>query len=197
MNLEFRLTNVLQCLQQNNLSAAEFISAILDSRYTTRTASRDSLTMNAAQICAQLYDNENSHTLVFAWAAGTLHRDLCKEVAELSLEQHGLHFKATSATVEQLETTFMNQLTVKMQSVAPNVWNLVSALLDSREHRRRKMPHPAGHDPAPEDTPSQNNIFSGVTIMIIPPALNKRGIQNVNVFPEPVGEIVITSLLLS
>ncbi|KAG2109581.1 uncharacterized protein F5147DRAFT_575834, partial [Suillus discolor] len=142
MSLELRLTNVLRCLQQNNLSAAGFVSAILDSRYTAHAASQDSLTMNAAHICAQLYDNENSHTSVFSWAAGTLRRELCKEVAELSLEHHGLHFKATSATVEQLETTFMT-------------------LLDSREYRRRKMPHPAGHVPAPEDTPSQNEMDLG------------------------------------
>ena len=45
--------------------------------------------------------------LVFGWAMATIHEELCKEAAELSLEKHGLHFKAASATVEQLETTFM------------------------------------------------------------------------------------------
>jgi hypothetical protein len=43
--------------------------------------------------------------------------------------------QAASATVEQLETTFMSQLAVKMQSVALNLWNLVLALLNSRENR--------------------------------------------------------------
>lgn len=38
------------------------------------------------------------------------------------------------------------------------------------------------------------NIFSGVTMMITPPTFNRRGIQKVNVFPEPVGEMVTTSL---
>ncbi|KAG2124337.1 hypothetical protein BD769DRAFT_1388867 [Suillus cothurnatus] len=66
--------------------------------------------MNAARICAQLYNDKNSRPSVFAWAAGTLCGELCKEVAELSLKQHGLHFKAASATVEQLETSFMSQL---------------------------------------------------------------------------------------
>ncbi|KAG1890422.1 uncharacterized protein F5891DRAFT_965005 [Suillus fuscotomentosus] len=98
---------------------------------------------------------------LFSWAAGTLRRELCKEVAELLLEHHSLHFKATSATVEQLEMTFMSQLAVTMQGVAPNLWNLVSALLDSREYRHRKMLHPAGHIPAPEDTPSQNEMDLG------------------------------------
>ncbi|KAG1899747.1 uncharacterized protein F5891DRAFT_953413 [Suillus fuscotomentosus] len=76
MSLELRLTNVLRCLQQNNLSAAGFISAILDSRHTTHAASQDSLTMNTAHICVQLYNNEDSHTSVFSWTAGTLRREL-------------------------------------------------------------------------------------------------------------------------
>ncbi|KAG1859840.1 hypothetical protein F4604DRAFT_1530432, partial [Suillus subluteus] len=145
-------------LQQNNLSAAGFVSAILDSGYAVHTASQDSLTTNAAQICAQLYNNEDSHPSVFAWAAGTLHAELCKEVAELSVEQHGLHFKATSTMVEQLETMFMNQLAMTMQSVAPNLWNLISGLLDSREYRRRKMPHTTGHVPIPKE---QNEMDLG------------------------------------
>ena len=61
--------------------------------------------------------------LVFGWAMATIHEELCKEAAELSLEKHGLHFKAASATVEELETTFMSQLAAKMQNVSPNLWN--------------------------------------------------------------------------
>ena len=86
MSLEVQLMNVLQCLQQNGLSAAGFITGVLDSRHTVHADGQESLTMNAAQICAQLYNDENSQPLVFAWAAGMLRGELCKEVAELSLE---------------------------------------------------------------------------------------------------------------
>ncbi|KAG1754911.1 uncharacterized protein EDB91DRAFT_1043064 [Suillus paluster] len=79
MSLEVRLTNVLQCLQQNGLSAAGFVSGVLDSRHTVHANSQESLTMNAARICAQLYNDKNSQPLVFAWAAGTLCGELCKE----------------------------------------------------------------------------------------------------------------------
>ena len=61
----------------------------------------------------------------------TIREELCKGAAELSLEKHGLHFKAASATVEQLETTFMSRLAAKMQNVSPNLWKL--ELLDSRK----------------------------------------------------------------
>jgi hypothetical protein len=90
-----------------------------------------------------------------------MREELCKEVAELSLEKYGLHFKAASATVEQLETMFMSQLAAKMQNISPNLWELVIALLDSRENRRRQMPMPNGHEPLPEQTFVQDEMDLG------------------------------------
>jgi len=131
MSLDAQLKNVFWCLQQNGLSAAQFISAVLKSKDTDHADMQESLTMNAAEICTRLYNHENSRVLVFGWAMATIREELCKEVAELSLEKHGLHFKAASATAEQLETTFMSRLAAKMQNVSPNLWKL--ELLDSRK----------------------------------------------------------------
>ncbi|KAF9220824.1 hypothetical protein BS17DRAFT_769139 [Gyrodon lividus] len=52
----------------------------------------------------------------------------------LTLEKHGLHFKATLATTEQLAESFINHLVLQMQAIAPGMWNLVLALLDSQDH---------------------------------------------------------------
>jgi len=161
MSLDVQLKNVLQCLQQNGLSAARFVSAVLDSRDAVHADVQESLTMHAAEICARLYKHENSRSSTFAWVTATMREELCKEVAELSLEKHGLHFKAASATVEQLETTFMSQLAAKMQNISPNLWELVIALLDSRQNRRRQMPIPNGHEPVPEQTFGQDEMDLG------------------------------------
>ncbi|KAG1842343.1 hypothetical protein F4604DRAFT_1884768 [Suillus subluteus] len=64
MSLDARLDNVLQCLQQNGLSAAEFISAVLNSRDALHADVQESLTMNVADICSM----PNSRVSVFAWA---------------------------------------------------------------------------------------------------------------------------------
>ena len=107
--------------------------------------------MHVADICA-LYSHENSQSSTFAWVTATMREELCKEVAEISLGKYCLHFKAASATVEQLETMFMSQFAVKMQNISPNLWELVIALLDSRQNRRQQMPMPNGHEPLPEQT---------------------------------------------
>ncbi|KAG2109985.1 uncharacterized protein F5147DRAFT_575367, partial [Suillus discolor] len=52
---------------------------------------------------------------------------------------NGLHFRATSATAEQLESAFMHQLTEKMQRMAPNLWHLFFALLNSTLQQWRAM----------------------------------------------------------
>ncbi|KAG1846481.1 hypothetical protein C8R48DRAFT_616268, partial [Suillus tomentosus] len=114
-SLADRLDNVLACMEENFLTPADFINHILGS--TEHESARNSLTTKAVRICAALYREEHAHSHVTQWAI-TIVRDMLRtEVTDLSLEKHGLRFKATSATVEQLESAFMHQLAEKMQEV--------------------------------------------------------------------------------
>ncbi|KAG2114388.1 hypothetical protein DEU56DRAFT_874321 [Suillus clintonianus] len=86
----------------------------------------------------KIFSLQQTSSTTFSEAQNT--RDMLRtEVTDLSLEKHGLRFKATSATVEQLESAFMHQLTEKMQEVAPNLWHLFFALLDSTLQQRQAM----------------------------------------------------------
>ncbi|KIK72120.1 hypothetical protein PAXRUDRAFT_836529 [Paxillus rubicundulus Ve08.2h10] len=100
---------------------------------------QSTLTDNAVQICRQLRNNENSRVETVSWALVVMQEELCDEVSELSLGKHGLHFKVLTATAEQLELAFMDELATKMQVVSPALWSLSMALLDSRDGRRRRM----------------------------------------------------------
>ncbi|EGO05031.1 hypothetical protein SERLA73DRAFT_149311 [Serpula lacrymans var. lacrymans S7.3] len=64
---------------------------------------------------------------------------LCMKVEELSQEQHGLHFKANTATTEQLEDTFLSVLGTKMKDIASHLWIVVQRLLKSPNDRRVKL----------------------------------------------------------
>ena len=86
---------------------------------------------HVVRIHATLHREEHSHSHITLWATMIVHKTLCAEVMELSLEKHGLHFRATSMTAELLESAFMHKLAEKMQEVAPNLWCLFFALLDS------------------------------------------------------------------
>ncbi|KAG1894464.1 uncharacterized protein F5891DRAFT_961453 [Suillus fuscotomentosus] len=112
-SLTDQLDNVLACMEENFLTPADFINHIL--RSTEHESARNSLTTKAVRICGALYREEHAYLHVTQWAI-TIVRDMLRtEVTDLSLEKHGLRFKATSATVEQLESAFMHQLAGKMQ----------------------------------------------------------------------------------
>lgn len=133
----------MQCLQDNGLSTSTFVSGILESSHVEHQDARASLTSNATQLCMLLNGNKDSHSSILSWAIALVHTVLCQEVAELSLQQHGLHFRATSVSMEQLERLLIEQLAAKMKTVAPHLWNLMMALLDSRDNCWHKMPSPS------------------------------------------------------
>ncbi|KAG2088261.1 hypothetical protein BD769DRAFT_1372518 [Suillus cothurnatus] len=124
VSLVQQLNNVLACMEENNLTSADFISHILGSTDIHHQSARDSLMTHAVRICAIMHREEHSHSHITLWATMIVCETLCAEITELSLEKHGLRFRATSVTAEQLESAFMHQLAKKMQEVAPNLWRL-------------------------------------------------------------------------
>ncbi|KIK76232.1 hypothetical protein PAXRUDRAFT_170568 [Paxillus rubicundulus Ve08.2h10] len=135
MSPKNRVMNVLHCLQCNELSAAAFICEILQSWDTDYATAQLTLTGNAVQICKQLWNNKNSHVETLSWALAVMWEELCDEVSELSLAKHGLHFNATTASTDQLESGFMDKLAQKMQAISLALWSFAMALLDSRGGR--------------------------------------------------------------
>ncbi|KAG1852173.1 hypothetical protein F4604DRAFT_1550365, partial [Suillus subluteus] len=104
------LDNVLACMEEIFFTPADFVDHVLGSTELCYESTRNSLTTKAVRICAALYEDEHVHSHVTQWAITIVHDMLRTEVTNLSLEKHGLHFKATSATAEQLESAFMHQL---------------------------------------------------------------------------------------
>ncbi|KIK79464.1 hypothetical protein PAXRUDRAFT_153919, partial [Paxillus rubicundulus Ve08.2h10] len=105
-----RLTSVVRCLHSNGLSVATFICEILWSNDPSHAVAQATLTENVTQICEELRNHKDSHSSINSWVSTVSHKEFCREIAELTLEKHGLHFKATSATTEQLEESFVDRL---------------------------------------------------------------------------------------
>ncbi|KAG1741917.1 hypothetical protein EDD22DRAFT_749919, partial [Suillus occidentalis] len=122
------ISNILYALHANQLSVAGFVQGLLNSKELHHHIGRESLLRNARNICSLFYHQE-SHESVSKWAIGTATKIMCREVTDLSHERHGLHFKASAATVEQLEGQFMEMMATKMRTVTPLLWGLISALL--------------------------------------------------------------------
>ena len=62
------------------------------------------------------------------------------EVQDLIQPQTGFHFTGNKTNLKQLETFSITQMGVKIQEVAPNLWNLFGTLLDADPNRRRTAP---------------------------------------------------------
>ncbi|KAG2136622.1 uncharacterized protein EDB93DRAFT_1050788, partial [Suillus bovinus] len=133
------ISNILHALQTNQLSVAGFVQGLLNSKDPHHHIGRESLLRNAGNICSLLYHQESAHEPVSKWAIAAVTKIICREVTDLSHERHGLCFKASAATVEQLEGKFMEMMATKMCMVTPLLWGLISALLDSHQDRRRAM----------------------------------------------------------
>jgi hypothetical protein len=62
------------------------------------------------------------------------------EVQHLIQPQTGFHFSGNKTNLSQLETFSITQMGVKIQEVAPNLWDLFGILLDADPNRRRTAP---------------------------------------------------------
>ncbi|KAG2048354.1 hypothetical protein BDR06DRAFT_895652 [Suillus hirtellus] len=126
---------ILHALQANQLSVAGFVQGLLSSKEPYHHIGRESLLRNAGNICSLFYHQE-SHESVLKWAIGTATKIMCREITDLS---HELHFKASTAMVEQLEGQFMEMMATKMCTVTLLLWGLISALLNSNQDHQRAM----------------------------------------------------------
>jgi hypothetical protein len=76
---------------------------------------------------------------VTTWALRIAQSALRSEIEELTKRSHGLHFDARAATAEQIESTFMPQLAVKIREAAPSPWSLIFNLLGALDERRMSL----------------------------------------------------------
>ncbi|KAG1822835.1 uncharacterized protein BJ212DRAFT_1456530 [Suillus subaureus] len=111
-----RISEILQVLQVNNLTILTFLEGVLSSREHEHSAAQEDIIRDAETMCESLYQHPKTRAHVLSWAMVTVRTQLCNEIKELAHERHGLRFRATSTTSEQLEGTFMNFISEKVKS---------------------------------------------------------------------------------
>jgi hypothetical protein len=84
-------------------------------------------------------------------------KKLCKEVITLTEENSGLHFRASTASSNYLEGSFMQVMTDKIQSKAPHLWLLISGLLDANPLWHR-VSAPAAQMGVPDTSDSEGDL---------------------------------------
>ncbi|KAG1782883.1 hypothetical protein EV702DRAFT_931159, partial [Suillus placidus] len=116
------ISQILQVLQVNNLTILTFLEGVLSSCEHEHSAAQEHIIRDAEIMCESLYQHPKTQPHILSWAMVTVRTQLCNEIKELTHKCHGLHFRATSTTSEQLEGTFMNFISEKVKSVVLGRW---------------------------------------------------------------------------
>ncbi|KAH8987066.1 hypothetical protein EDB86DRAFT_2774872, partial [Lactarius hatsudake] len=93
------------------------------------------LEREAVNICAYLVNHIPTSASVSAWALQNTQLVLRSEAKELTKKDHSLRFHANTATMEQVESSFMPHLAGKIRHVAPTLWAFVFTLLGTLDKR--------------------------------------------------------------
>ncbi|KAI9436671.1 hypothetical protein H4582DRAFT_2058591 [Lactarius indigo] len=115
------LTTVLQCLSDNGYSVFSLFTSVLS------WCDPDDLMVQSAWEDLELD------------AVNVTQSMLRSEVEEMTKKKNGLHFSASTVTVEQIELTFMPQLAGKLRLLAPSLWGVVFTLLGALDECRSSV----------------------------------------------------------
>lgn len=91
--------------------------------------------LNPTDILAALYQNPATHTLTEAWARDTVTQACREELIGLTHPKAGLHFRAATATEEQLESFQLAEIAEQLRTSAPILYGLLGVLLDADAER--------------------------------------------------------------
>ncbi|KAH9169084.1 hypothetical protein EDB89DRAFT_1854912, partial [Lactarius sanguifluus] len=120
------LITVLCHISEHGYSISSLVEDVLAShtrnlRHQAVQSAKDHLEREAVNICAYLVNHVPTSASVSAWALQNTQLVLRREAEELTKKDHGLHFHANAATVEQVESSFMPHLAGKIRHVAPTL----------------------------------------------------------------------------
>ncbi|KAG1797700.1 uncharacterized protein HD556DRAFT_1233126 [Suillus plorans] len=134
--LSQKLNNVLQCLEVNRMTISDFIKQLLQSTDKIHHSAKKNLVQQGSEICTHLYQYPDTRTSISLWAYEVVREVLGAEIKDLVRKENGLHFRAKSATTEQLEHSFMPRVAEKIRRHAPTIWRLIYSLLEASDERR-------------------------------------------------------------
>ncbi len=140
------VNTIVDVLDRNNQSLLDLIRETLrhGGNVVNMLQHRRSMTLNIAAMIDLLKEQAEEDVNEQAMQVA---RITCQtELQELILKRHELHFGATSATLDQLETFSIEGLASTMKDVCPNIWSLLTLLLDVNPERRRDYNPNFGED---------------------------------------------------
>ncbi|KIJ09297.1 hypothetical protein PAXINDRAFT_24489, partial [Paxillus involutus ATCC 200175] len=131
------IENVLQALQVNAVTLWDVIGFIHSSREDFHKAAWGPIEENCKSLAAVLFKGERTKEAMLVAAFEAVTKVLSNEVLELTREDSGLQFGASTASASQLEDSFVRSLALKLKEIAPHLFPLLLQLLNANPATRR------------------------------------------------------------
>lgn len=120
------LNDAQAALASANVNAADLFLHILSSPNSTAFAQ---ISSSLQPLLSAIYNSPFLSEQAFASGHKLMKPLYAQAITELTKKEHGWHFNALRATPEQLRDYKVEDMAKKMQTVAPELWELIGMLL--------------------------------------------------------------------
>ena len=121
----------------SELTISDFILTLLgDSNLKTHPCTL-MLVKNMSNIITALSRHSHSAGSAFAWANDIVKKKYIESIKELTRNEDW-HFNASHASAQDLDDFHIEDMALKMKSLAPDLWNILGLLLSSDQRSRRQ-----------------------------------------------------------
>lgn len=124
-----QLDFILSGIYQIQTTPAEFIVSLLRSEEHTDYNAVADIARRADEILESLRENEQARAKTLDWASKMTTKTYAEQIRALVQKNAGLQFSAHDTTSERLATFNIQELAVRMQNLAPALWDLLDSLL--------------------------------------------------------------------
>ncbi|ETW78198.1 hypothetical protein HETIRDRAFT_326030 [Heterobasidion irregulare TC 32-1] len=125
---------VLAALAAQEINLADFLISLLGNPYYQDHPVLINLIARSGDLCTVFYKNRTSSGIIIQWALDTAKQYHSSEILALSDPEHGWHFGAVNATIEQLENFKIEQMAKDLERLSLETWNLLGAILWVSKH---------------------------------------------------------------
>jgi hypothetical protein len=134
-----RLQVALESLETHNVTISQLVLSLLQDPMLQNQVAVDNLVSHTTEILAALEVHPRTSKETLKWASNLMKAWYASSIRELTRKEHGWHFSALQASAKQLEDFQIEDMAEKMQTLAPELWDMLGEVLsaDRKQSRTR------------------------------------------------------------
>ena len=119
------------------MTLPELVISLLQDPRLQNHAALDGLVTHTTEILTALAAHQSTSKSTLKWASDLMKARYAQSIRELTRKEHGWHFSALRASAKQLEDFRIEDMAEKMEQLAPELWEMLSAVLSADRRQTR------------------------------------------------------------